>query len=76
MAEGSHKLVFEPGNWVWLHMRKERFRTQKHSKLLPRGGGSFQVLERINDNAYKIDLPGKYNVSVTLKFFFICLLLM
>ena len=23
------------------------------------------MLERINDNAYKIDLPGEYNVSAT-----------
>jgi hypothetical protein len=57
--------VFEPGDWVWLHMRKERFPVQRRSKLLPRGDGPFQVLERINDNAYKLDLPGEYNVSTT-----------
>ncbi|XP_031403186.1 uncharacterized protein LOC116212684, partial [Punica granatum] len=39
---------------IWLHMRKERFPTQRRSKLLPRGDGPFQVLERINDNAYKL----------------------
>ncbi|XP_057485167.1 uncharacterized protein LOC130771560, partial [Actinidia eriantha] len=58
-------IVFEPGDWVWLHMRKERFPVQRRSKLLPRGDGPFQVLERINDNAYKLDLPGEYNVSAT-----------
>ena len=25
----------------------------------------FQVLERINDNTYKIDLPSEYNVNAT-----------
>ncbi|PKI59295.1 hypothetical protein CRG98_020315 [Punica granatum] len=59
--KGRHKLIFEPGDWVWLHMRKERFPAQRGSKLLPRGDGPFQVLERINDNAYKLDLPGEYN---------------
>ena len=63
--KGRHKQVFEPGDWVWLHMRKERFPTQRRSKLLPRGDGPFQVLERINDNAYKLDFPGEYNVSAT-----------
>ena len=32
---------------------------------MPRGDGPFQVLKRINDNAYKIDLPGEYQVSAT-----------
>ena len=48
-----------------MHLRKERFSCHRHSKLNPRGDGLFQVLERINDNAYKIDFPGKYNVSAT-----------
>ncbi|GKB24537.1 RNA-directed DNA polymerase [Tanacetum coccineum] len=32
-------------------------------KLKPRGDGPFRVLKKINDNAYKIELPGHYNVS-------------
>ncbi|KAL5801024.1 hypothetical protein ACOSQ3_032656 [Xanthoceras sorbifolium] len=63
--KGRKKVVFEPGDWVWLHMRKERFPVQRHSKLLPRGDGPFQVIERINDNAYKLDLLGEYNVSAS-----------
>ena len=46
-------------------MGKERFPVQRHSKLLPRGDGPFQVVARINDNAYKLDLPSEYNVSAT-----------
>ena len=49
-----------------MHMCKERFPARKHSKLLPKGDGLFQVLERINDNAYKLDLLGKYQISATL----------
>jgi hypothetical protein len=46
-------------------MHKERFPNQRKSKLQSHGDGPFQVLERINNNAYKIDLLGEYNVSVT-----------
>ncbi|KAL6340737.1 hypothetical protein AAG906_022237 [Vitis piasezkii] len=55
--KGRRQVLFEPGDWVWVHMRKERFPTRRRSKLHPRGDGPFQVLERINDNAYKLDLP-------------------
>ncbi|XP_071923188.1 uncharacterized protein [Coffea arabica] len=63
--KGRRKMVFEPGDWVWIHMRKERFPNQRRNKLLPRGDGPFQVVERINDNAYKLDLPGEYGVHAT-----------
>jgi hypothetical protein len=63
--KGRRQVIFEPGDWVWVHMRKERFPSRRRSKLHPRGDGPFQVLERINDNAYKLDLPGEYNISAT-----------
>ena len=63
--KGRKRVTFEPGDWVWLHMRKERFPAQRKSKLMPRGDGPFQVINRVNDNAYKLDLPGEYNVSAT-----------
>ncbi|KAA3470749.1 succinate dehydrogenase [ubiquinone] flavoprotein subunit, mitochondrial-like [Gossypium australe] len=56
--KGRNRDVFEPEDWVWVHMRKERFPVQRRSKLLPRGDGPFQVLERINDNSCKLNLPG------------------
>ena len=46
-------------------MRKERFPARRWSKLHPRKDGPFQVLEKINDTAYKLDLPGDYNISAT-----------
>jgi len=57
------KLIFQPGDLVWVHLCKERFLEKRKSKLLPRGDGPFRVLKRINDNAYKIDLPIDYAVS-------------
>ena len=63
--KGRKHVVFQPGDWVWVHMRKERFLAHRKSKLQPREGGPFQILERINDNAYKVDLPCEYGVSAT-----------
>ena len=34
-------------------------------KLSPRGDDPFQVLERINNNAYRLDLPEEYGVRNT-----------
>uniref|UniRef100_A0A2N9FXS7 CCHC-type domain-containing protein n=1 Tax=Fagus sylvatica TaxID=28930 RepID=A0A2N9FXS7_FAGSY len=57
--KGRRQVIFEPSDWVWVHMRKERFPARRRSKLHPRGDGPFQILEKINDNAYKVDLPGE-----------------
>jgi len=32
---------------------------------MPRADGPFKILEWVNDNAYKIDLQGAYQVSAT-----------
>lgn len=57
--------LFEPGDLVWVHLRKERFPGKRKHKLMPRAEGPFKVKERCGDNAYKIDLPGEYGVSAT-----------
>ncbi|XP_022873286.1 uncharacterized protein LOC111392229 [Olea europaea var. sylvestris] len=56
--KGRKYVTFESGDWVWVYFRKERFPEQRKSKLLPRGDGPFQVIEKINDNTYKIYLSG------------------
>ena len=50
---------------MWVYLRRERFPQGRFGKLQPRADGLFRVLQRINDNAYKIDLPGHYKVSAT-----------
>jgi len=52
--KGRKLVVFQPGDWVWVHMRKEQFPNQRKSKLQPHGGDPFQVLERINDKHTKL----------------------
>ena len=58
-------VAYQPGDLVWLHLRKERFPGKRKSKLMPRSDGPFEVLEKIGPNAYTIDLPGDYGVSAT-----------
>jgi hypothetical protein len=63
--KGRKQLDFEPSDLVWLHLRKERFPDLRKSKLMPRADGLFKVLEKINENAYKLDLPADFGVSLT-----------
>nr|GEV76435.1 retrotransposon protein, putative, Ty3-gypsy subclass [Tanacetum cinerariifolium] len=58
-------VLYREGDLVYIHLRKEPFLAGRFRKLKPRGDGPFCVLKKINDNAYKIELPGHYNVSAT-----------
>jgi len=40
-----------------------RFFIQKRSKLILRGDKPFQIIEKINDNASKVELSGEYGIS-------------
>ncbi|XP_042026928.1 uncharacterized protein LOC121774074 [Salvia splendens] len=63
--KGRKKILFNPGDWVWVDLRKILFPDKARSKLASREDDPFMVLERVNDNVYIIDLPGEYNVSCT-----------
>ena len=54
VAEEEKHVTFEPGDLVWLHLRKDRFPDLRKSKLLLRADGPFKVVAKINDNAYKL----------------------
>jgi translation initiation factor IF-1 len=64
-SKGRKEVKLEPGDLVWVHLRKDRFPDWRKSKLMPRAAGPFKVLEKINDNAYKLELPPKIGVSPT-----------
>jgi hypothetical protein len=59
------QLDFEPSDLVWLHLTKEWFPDLRKFKLMPRADGPFKVLKKINENAYKLDLPVDFGVSLT-----------
>jgi len=56
-SEGRKEIKLEPGDLVLLHLRKDR------SKLIPRAAGPYKVIDKINDNAYKLELPPEFGVS-------------
>jgi len=55
--------TFNVGDLVWIHLRKERFPKQPNAKLSARADGPFRVVQKINENDYKVELLGSYCVS-------------
>jgi hypothetical protein len=64
-SKGQKEVKLELGDLVWLHLRKEWFSDLRKSKLMSRTDGLFKILEQINDNAYKLELPPEFQVSPT-----------
>jgi translation initiation factor IF-1 len=64
-SKGRKEVKLEPGDLVWLHLRKERFPELRKSKLMSRVAGPFKILAKINDNAYKLELPPEFGVSLS-----------
>jgi len=62
-SEGRKDIKLELGDLVWLHLRNDRFPELCNSKLMPRASGPYNVIEKINDNACKLELPPKSEVS-------------
>ena len=64
-SKGRKEIKLKPGDLVWLHLRKDRFSKLHKSKLMPRAAGPYKRIEKINDNAYKLELPPKFEVRPT-----------
>jgi len=57
-------MSFQPGDKIWLHLDNKRFKGQHHKLLIIRYG-PYTVLQKIGENAYRLDLPphlGIHNV--------------
>jgi translation initiation factor IF-1 len=62
-SKGRKEVKLEPGDLVWLHLRTERFPELRKSKLMSCAAGPFKILAKINNNAYKLELPPEFGVS-------------
>jgi len=56
--------TFNVGDYVMVQISPERFPTGTVKKLLARSAGSFQILKKLNDNAYVIDLPQEFQFYI------------
>nr|GEY93418.1 hypothetical protein [Tanacetum cinerariifolium] len=63
--KGRKHILFQPGDLVWVYFQKDRFPAKRRSKLSPRSEGPFKILTKVNDNAYKVDLPGTPTAAAT-----------
>jgi translation initiation factor IF-1 len=62
-SKGRKEVKLEPGDLVWLHLRKEQFPELRKSKIMSQAAGPFNILAKINDNTYKLELPPEFGVS-------------
>jgi len=58
-ADDAHRrdVTFNVGDLVWAVLTKDRFKPGTYNKLKSRKIGPLQVLEKINNNAYRLQLP-------------------
>ena len=61
-SKGRKEIKLELGDLVWLYLRKDRFSELGKSKLMPRAAGPYKIIEKINDNAYKLELPPEFGL--------------
>ena len=55
---------FEVSDLVWVHLRKDRFPPGKFGKLKPRVDDPFKIIEKIIENANKLQLLDEYEISL------------
>ena len=63
----SHKRTkeFNKGDFVIIKLRPKRFSSDTMKKLHARGARPFKIIKKIGPNAYVLELPPDYDISLT-----------
>jgi hypothetical protein len=61
--QSRRQLLFEEGDLVWVYLPKERQPGGPYSKLQDHKIGPCKILQKLNDNAYKVELPSHLQTS-------------
>lgn len=62
-SSGRHEVKLEPDDSAWLHLRNYRFSELHKSTLIPKLTDHFKIIEKISDNAHKLQLSPMSEVS-------------
>jgi len=57
------QVLFDVGDFVWAVLTRDRFPVGEYNKLKERKIGPCEILQKINDNAYRLRLPSHLKTS-------------
>ena len=57
------EVLFAPGDLDWIYLTKERLPLREYNKLKSKKIGPVEILECINPNAYRVQLPSHPRTS-------------
>ena len=65
--ENKHRklLEFEVGDFVWIHLNKDRFLSWKFGRIKSMVDSPFNINEKIRESAYTLELPDNHDISPT-----------